>query len=75
MIGDTNNFTKGADIIIIGNNKSAKSLGLIFYLLARGYCKARGLETINSIPDLDKWTEEEEKIKISKAETNAVYGV
>ncbi len=58
LICDTNNFSKGADKIIIGNNKSAKSLGLIFYLLTRGYCKAKSLDTEN-IPDLDWWTSEE----------------
>lgn len=57
MICDTNNFSKGADQIIIGNNKSAKSLGLIFYLLARGYMKAKGMDT-SEVPDLDWWTEE-----------------
>lgn len=58
MICDTNNFSKGADQIIIGNNKSGKSLGVIFYLLARGYCKARKIEA--EIPDLEWWTGEEE---------------
>jgi len=57
LICDTNNFSRGADKIIIGNNKSPKSLGVIFYLLARGYCKAKGIE--NEIPDLDWWTSEE----------------
>ncbi len=57
MICDTNNFPKGADKIIIGNNKSAKSLGIIFYILARGYCKARGINS--EIPDLEWWTAEE----------------
>jgi len=57
MVCDTNNFSKGADQIIIGNNKSAKSLGVIFYLLARGYCKNKKIEC--DIPDLDWWTEEE----------------
>lgn len=57
MICDTNNFSKGSDQIIIGNNKSQKSLGLIFYLLARGYMKAKGMDTSN-VPDLDWWTEE-----------------
>lgn len=56
MICDTNNFPKGSDQIIIGNNKSAKSLGVIFYLLTRGYCKARGIKA--DIPDLDWWTSE-----------------
>lgn len=58
MICDTNNFPKGADEIIIGNNKSSKSLGVIFYLLARGYCKARKLDNVDKIPDLEWWTEE-----------------
>jgi len=58
MICDTNNFSHGADNIIIGNNKSPRSLGLIFYLLTRGYCKAKKLEC--DIPDLEWWTSEEE---------------
>ncbi|VVB82732.1 30S ribosomal protein S2 [uncultured archaeon] len=58
LICDTNNFSQGADKIIIGNNKSGKSLGVIFYLLTRGYCKAKGIEA--DIPDLDWWTVEEE---------------
>lgn len=90
MICDTNNFSHGADQIIIGNNKSQKSLGLIFYLLARGYCKARGLST-EKIPDLEWWTgeednrmeaveaaEEKEKRKRSRlfiAEPGAQFGV
>ncbi|MFH1365337.1 MAG: hypothetical protein ABIH28_02020 [archaeon] len=57
MICDTNNFTKGANQVLIGNNKSEKSLGVIFYLLARGYCKARKIEA--DIPDLEVWTGEE----------------
>ena len=57
MICDTNNFPKGANQIVIGNNKSAKSLGVIFYLLTRGYCKARGITA--DIPELDWWTSEE----------------
>ena len=56
MICDTNNFPKGADKIIIGNNKSSKSLGLIFYLLTKGYCKARGIKA--DIPDLEWWVKE-----------------
>ncbi len=63
MVCDTNNFPKGANQIIIGNNKSPKSLGVIFYILTKEYCKEKGLSTEN-IPDLDWWTEEfEEKVK------------
>ena len=61
IICDTNNFSKEADKIIIGNNKSAKSLGIIFYLLAREFCKAKGIQ--KDIPDLDWWTEETEEVK------------
>jgi small subunit ribosomal protein S2 len=80
MICDTNNFSKGADVVVIGNNKSQKSLGLIFYLLAREYCKARKIEA--DIPDLEWWTgEEEEKETLKKkdksilAEPGAQFGV
>lgn len=58
MVCDTNNFPRGANQIIIGNNKNARSLGLMFYLLTRGYCKARGIEA--EIPDMDWWTKETE---------------
>ncbi|MBW6442539.1 hypothetical protein K0A97_02005 [Patescibacteria group bacterium] len=61
MICDTNNFSKGADQIILGNNKSSRSLGIIFYLLTRGYCKNKGIK--RDIPDLEWWTEEIEDEK------------
>ena len=78
MICDTNNFSKGATQIIIGNNKSPKSLGLIFYLLAKGYCKTHKLESEKDIPDLDWWigdkgsSEEEAK---RKARAGPKYGI
>lgn len=72
MICDTNNFSKGADQIILGNNKSSKSIGLIFYLLARGYCKARKIAA--NIPDLEEWTGESEE-KIEKEGIMAEAGV
>jgi small subunit ribosomal protein S2 len=58
MICDTNNFSKDADQIIIGNNKSAKSIGLIFYLLTREYCKAKKIK--KEVPALEYWTGEKE---------------
>ncbi|MBU0958772.1 MAG: hypothetical protein KKB31_02380 [Nanoarchaeota archaeon] len=58
MICDTNNFSKGTDCFLIGNNKSAKSLGVIFYLLARGFCKAKKIT--KEIPDLEIWTGEKD---------------
>jgi len=37
---DTNNHTADLDVVMIGNNKSNKSMGLFFWLLAREYMKA-----------------------------------
>lgn len=44
MLADTNNFTKKADIVIPCNNKASKSLGLVFYLLAKGYVEKKKLK-------------------------------
>lgn len=78
MICDTNNFSYGANQIIIGNNKGSKSLGIIFYLLAKGYCEARNLETVNQIPNIEWWIGEqgssEEEAK-KKVRAGARFGV
>lgn len=78
MICDTNNFSNGADKVMIGNNKHDRSLGLIFYLLTKGYCQARGIKA--DIPDLEWWVGEDEESKGRKhrqvlAEPGAAYGV
>ncbi len=75
MICDTNNFPKGVNQIIIGNNKSEKSLGLIFYLLARGYMKAKEMDT-SKIPDLEWWTGDlQESPKFKKKLKAVEHGV
>jgi len=53
---DTNNLTANMDLIIPGNNKSAKSIGLIFWLLAKGYIKKKGLD--KSEPELKNFISE-----------------
>ena len=58
-ICDTNSYTKGIDQIIPGNNKSAKSLGMIFYLLTKLYVEARKIDVKTPpIEDfVDNWEE------------------
>jgi len=50
-ICDTNNFTKGIDFILPANNKSYKSLGMIFYLLTKLYAEKRGIKVETSIEE------------------------
>src|SRR3989338_840727 len=54
---DTNNYTKGITKILPGNNKSAKSLGFIFFLLAKLYSEKKNLKIkATAIQDLvDDW--------------------
>lgn len=41
---DTNNYVAGITQVLPGNNKSAKSLGFIFFLLTKLYIEKRGLK-------------------------------
>lgn len=54
---DTNNHTADIDVVIIGNNKSNKSLGLFFWLLAREYMKVHKIN--KSLPSLEDFVGEE----------------
>lgn len=56
-ICDTNNHTADIDVVMIGNNKSNKSLGLFFWLMAREYMKAHGIE--KEVPILEDFVGEE----------------
>lgn len=56
-ICDTNNHTSNLDVVIIANNKSNKSLGLIFWLLSREYMKAYGID--KPLPSLEDFAGEE----------------
>ena len=53
---DTNNMLSNADLIIPCNNKSNKSIGLIFWILAREYNKIRKID--NELPALEDFTGE-----------------
>ncbi|MFH1237883.1 MAG: 30S ribosomal protein S2 [archaeon] len=54
---DTNNHTADIDVVMIGNNKSNKSLGLFFWLMAREYMKAHKID--KPLPSLEDFVGEE----------------
>jgi|SRR3989344_1465527 len=54
-ICDTNNYTEQVTQILPGNNKSAKSLGIIFYLLAKIYIEKRKLSS--HLPAISEFVE------------------
>jgi len=51
---DTNNESNYVDFIVPCNNKGKKSLAMIFYILAREYTKAKGMEFNYALADFDK---------------------
>jgi small subunit ribosomal protein S2 len=56
-ICDTNNHTSNVDVVMIGNNKSNKSMGLFFWLMAREYMKAHKID--KPLPSLEDFVGEE----------------
>ncbi|HRZ86092.1 MAG TPA: 30S ribosomal protein S2 [Candidatus Paceibacterota bacterium] len=56
-LADTNNFLKNLDLVIPCNNKGSKSLGIVFYLLAKGYLEKRKIK--GKMPLMEDFTEEE----------------
>ena len=53
---DTNNLTSYIDLVIPCNNKSNKSLGLIFWILTREYCKRKKIKI--EMPKIEEFTGE-----------------
>mgnify|MGYP003974982851 CR=1 FL=1 len=53
---DTNNEVSFVDLVVPGNNKGRKSLGLIFWILAKEYLKVKGI--IKTDEDMKKSLEE-----------------
>jgi len=57
---DTNNQSNEIDLVIPCNNKGKKSLGLLFYILAREFLRLRGVLAENQEPPftVDEFTED-----------------
>lgn len=57
---DTNNTANNIDLVVPCNNKGKKSIGLVYYLIAKGYMQKRGLiATSEDLPTpLEEFTEE-----------------
>ncbi|MDP6293649.1 MAG: 30S ribosomal protein S2 [Candidatus Woesearchaeota archaeon] len=51
---DTNNQSNEVDLVVPCNNKGKKSLGLLFFLMAREYLKHRGVEKELNIDDFSE---------------------
>jgi len=58
---NTNNYSFGVEKVIPCNNRNSKSLGLIFYLIAREYLKAKGID--KEIPPIEEFCGEETEEK------------
>jgi ribosomal protein uS2 len=56
-ICDTNNHTADIDVVMIGNNKSNKSLGLFFWLMAKEYMKAYNID--KEVPSIEDFVGEQ----------------
>ena len=59
-ICDSNNYHFGMDHFIAGNNKSAKSLGMIMYLLTKLYVEHRKMDV--SVPPIERFIDDWENL-------------
>lgn len=48
---NSNHYTKGIDFVLPINNREEASLGLLFYLLTKGYLEARGIKKQINLED------------------------
>ncbi|MEM4152771.1 MAG: 30S ribosomal protein S2 [Candidatus Pacearchaeota archaeon] len=63
---DTNNTTANIDIVVPCNNKSAASIGLVLYIIAKLYLENRKIDKKISAKDFYEFTEEKKEKKPTK---------
>ncbi len=62
---DTNNLTNGVDVVVPINNKSNKSLGVAFYVLAKEYLKAKKIDV--KLPEMEEFIGEKlQELQVKK---------
>ncbi len=59
-ICDSNNYLFGIDQVIAGNNKSAKSLGMALYILAKQYAEQRKMDVV--VPGVEQFIDDWENL-------------
>ncbi len=57
---DSNNYLFGIDQVIAGNNKSAKSLGMVLYILTKQYAENRKMDVV--VPGVEQFIEDWENL-------------
>lgn len=63
-IGDTNNYTAGITKVLPGNNKAAKSLGMIFYILTKIYVEKRKMDV--KVPSIQEFVDDWDQLQPPK---------
>ena len=61
---DTNNYTRNITQILPGNNKSAKSLGFIFFIMAKLYAEKRKIDI--KIPQIQEYVDDWDNLQPPK---------
>ncbi len=72
-ICDTNNYAKGMTHVMVGNNKSRKSVGLILFILAREYLKAQGKTKEAKALNMEDFTGKIEEMQSASHTEGKVY--
>ncbi len=57
---DSNNYLFGINHVIAGNNKSAKSLGMVLYILAKQYVEHRKMNVV--VPEIEQFIDDWENL-------------